>query len=186
MLDFLLNIDKQLLLFLNSLQTPFLNIFMWQFSKILIWTPLFLFLLWKLWKAYKYNIFYALIALVVLVFITDQFCNGAKFFFQRLRPTHSPEIGELVKIVNNYRGGYYGFYSGHAANSFAVATFLYSILFLDKKWIRWLPIVFAVLTSYSRIYLGVHYPGDIIVGAAIGTLTGFIMAKAFKFFNVVI
>ena len=88
----------------------------------------------------------------------------------RPRPCRDPDIGHLVHRVNNYCGGAYGFVSGHAANSFALATMI-SLLF-RKKWVSTGLLIWATMVSYSRIYLGVHYPGDVIFGALLGTLLG--------------
>ncbi len=88
----------------------------------------------------------------------------------RLRPSHDPDISHLVHIVRDRQGGLYGFVSSHAANSFAFATFTF--LAISRRWFTILIFSWATVVSYSRIYLGVHYPGDIIAGAALGLLTG--------------
>jgi undecaprenyl-diphosphatase len=100
-----------------------------------------------------------------------------KPFFGRLRPSHEPELEGLLHLVDGYRGGLYGFASSHAANTFGVAIFIWLSL---RKHYRWIGVIFiwAILMSYTRIYLGVHYPTDILVGAIIGSLCGLLSAKS--------
>jgi undecaprenyl-diphosphatase len=97
-----------------------------------------------------------------------------KPFFLRLRPSRDPALEGLVHIVNGYKGGKFGFASSHAANTFAVAVFVWHLL---KVHFRYVGVLFfwAAFVAYSRIYLGVHYPGDVIVGVVIGSLIGWIM-----------
>jgi undecaprenyl-diphosphatase len=105
-----------------------------------------------------------------------------KNLVERPRPTHDPDIANLVHIVNNYRGGTYGFVSSHAANVFGVATFL-SNKFKNNQWSFFL-LAWAAVVSYSRVYLGVHYPLDIIFGAVLGALIG-VQCYVFKVWTVV-
>jgi undecaprenyl-diphosphatase len=90
----------------------------------------------------------------------------------RLRPSHEPHLQTLIHTLNGYQGGTYGFYSGHASNAFAVAFFMITSLSGKRKYILPAAMVYAILTAYSRIYLGVHYPGDILMGAIVGALLG--------------
>lgn len=117
--------------------------------------------------------------IVALITISDQLSLFAKFHFERPRPSHHPALEGMVHIVNGYRGGDYGFFSGHATNSFALATFLTVLL---GKFYRVLPplvFIWAALVSYSRIYLGVHFPGDILTGWIVGIIIGLIVGYAF-------
>lgn len=108
---------------------------------------------------------------VLVVTLCDQITSGIfKPWVQRLRPSRDPLLQDLLFYVNDYRGGRYGFMSSHAANSFGMAMWL-SCLFRNRTF-RCCIFVWAILNSYSRIYLGVHYPGDIICGAAVGLLCG--------------
>ena len=99
-----------------------------------------------------------------------------KPFFERLRPTHEPGFDGLVHTVYGYRGGKFSFSSGHAANTFGIATIAW-LLFRTRIRLIGLIFLWAALVSYTRIYLGVHYPGDILVGASIGVSLGWIIYK---------
>lgn len=173
-------LDELLFLWLNSFRSSTLDFIMWHFTKYTFWIPLFIILFYIIVKRFgKYSVL-VFIMLGVLILINDQFCNLSKYYFMRLRPTHEDAISNVVNTVNGYRGGLYSFYSGHASNTFAVVTF-FSLIFKNKpKYLFILLWIFTVITVFSRIYLGVHYPGDIIVGATIGTLFGIVVYKAFK------
>jgi len=133
-----------------------------------IWLGLYAFIV--IWFLIKYKIQGGVIILcaIVCVALSDQITSAImKPFFERLRPSHDPTIMDTVHIVNDYRGGLFGFASSHAANSFALATFLWLGCGNREKWTAWL-FLWAALVSYSRIYLGVHFPGDILTGAIVG------------------
>jgi undecaprenyl-diphosphatase len=118
-----------------------------------------------------------------MIVVSDQLCNFAKYSVMRLRPTHDPHLQDLVHTVNGYKGGMYSFYSGHASNSFTVAFFIISILKEKRHYIFPVALSYAIITSYSRIYLGVHYPADILTGAVIGILLGTLFANLHKIFR---
>jgi undecaprenyl-diphosphatase len=141
--------------------------------------PLYAFLLYHIYGAYKRRTWGILLSIVILIVMTDQFTTTLmKPFFERPRPSHEPTLQGLVHLVNGYSGGKYGFASSHAANTFGVAMFLSCLLKREKPWISWL-FLWAAFVSYTRIYLGVHYPGDIIVGALIGILFGWLVFKLY-------
>jgi undecaprenyl-diphosphatase len=112
--------------------------------------------------------------------LTDQLSSGFfKPFFHRLRPTHHPLFCNEVDTVLNYRGGLYGFISGHAANSFGFAVF--SALLLKNRVYTWTVLIFAFINAYSRIYLGLHFISDVVVGMLVGAIIGYIVYKIYKF-----
>lgn len=167
MLEFLNQIDTDIFLFFNGLHTTFFDNLMWFISGKFIWIPLYLLLVFFLVRKYRINSLWWLLALALVVLFADRISSGLiKPLAQRWRPTHNPAIEHLVHVVNNYRGGSYGFVSSHAANTFAVATLL--TFAFQQKWAKFALIAWATVVSYSRIYLGVHYPGDVICGAALG------------------
>jgi len=172
MLETIKTIDENLFLFLNAQHTSFLDPVMWLFSSMLFWGPLYVWFLWLLHKEYPRHYWTVLIAIVLMITASDQLCNLAKDSFMRFRPTHEPHLQDIVHTVNGYRGGMYGFYSGHSANSFSVALFIITALTKRRKYVIPVALGYATLTAYSRIYLGVHYPGDILTGAFMGALAG--------------
>lgn len=170
----LLELDRDAFLFLNHLDTPWLDAIMPWVTRTESWIPLYLVLLFLVIRDYRKNSWAILLGIALTIVFADQVTsNLMKPFFQRLRPSHDPSLDGLVHIVNEYRGGLYGFASGHAANTFGVTTFLVSVL-SQYRWISWL-FLWAGLMTYSRIYLGVHYPGDIIVGALVGIIGSLLM-----------
>jgi undecaprenyl-diphosphatase len=147
---------------------------MWYVSAKLVWVPLYLFFLYYAFKkgGWKFAV-YVLLGTIACVALADLISvKGFKDVFQRYRPTHNLEIMDDVKTVirpngEEYRGGQFGFVSSHAANMGAIATFVIScFLQFSRKW--WWLTLWAVLIMYSRIYMGVHYPSDIMVGALLG------------------
>jgi undecaprenyl-diphosphatase len=182
MLEYLIALDTRLFLFFNGFHSPFWDTIMWYISATATWVPLYMLIIFFIFKEYKKQGFVPLVFLVLVILLADKISvHGFKFVFERLRPTHNPEIANLVHIVRDYRGGSFGFVSSHAANTFGLASFS-SLLFVNKKY-TWFIYIWAVLVSYSRIYLGVHYPGDILGGAVLGWLIGYLVFKGYAFVN---
>lgn len=168
MIDFIEEIDRSLLLWLNSKHTPFFDDLMFFVSGKWEWVPFYLILIVFIILKFKRSSVIILIGAALLITLSDQGSNLLKDSIQRPRPCKDPEIGHLVLLVNDYCRGAYGFVSAHAANSFALAG-LISLLFRNR-WVTTGMMTWAVIVSYSRIYLGVHYPGDILGGAIMGLL----------------
>ncbi len=170
-------IDRDVFLFLNGLHTDALDPVMYFLTKILAWLPLYIWLIFLVVKVHKWNTWMYLVGVALAIALADQFTSSLmKPFFARLRPSHEPSLEGLVHLVNNYKGGLYGFASGHAATTFAVATFVWLSLRQAYHRIAWV-FAWAVIMTYTRIYLGVHYPSDILVGATIGCLFGTVVWK---------
>ena len=172
MIDQLIQWDKALLVALNGSDSDFLDGIMWTITKTSTWIPLFACLFYAIVRNNKWRGTLLLIGMIVLlVTITDQFASGfCKPFFHRLRPAHSPDLASVIDLVRDYRCGSCGFISSHASDTFGVATFF--MLLLRSRSATALMFLYACLSSYSRIYLGVHYPLDILCGALWGVLSG--------------
>ncbi len=170
MLDWLINCDKELLLLCNSYHCSWLDNFFWivtaKWSNIFVLLPLLCLLFYKR----KWNeALLVVLGILFVVLLCDQIASSIfKPLFHRLRPSQDNSLA--VILVNGYRGGRYGFISSHAANTFGVAIFLMSIF--RNRLFSISIILWAVLVSYSRIYLGVHYPGDILGGMVVGIIVG--------------
>jgi undecaprenyl-diphosphatase len=173
MLDSLIHTDQQLLLWLNGHHSPFFDSLMFSFTAKFTWVPLYVLLLFFIIRQYRWKAVWIILAIVVMITMTDQVCNILKNSVKRPRPCHEPAIATMVHLVNNKCGGAYGFVSAHAANTFALAVFV--SLMYARKWITSVMLAWASLVSYSRIYLGSHYPGDVLTGALIGVLVAFLV-----------
>jgi undecaprenyl-diphosphatase len=175
MLNYLENLDQRIFLFLNSFHCSLMDHAMWYISGRPIWIPLYAIIIYFIIRKRKRNFWLTLIAVALMIFLSDQIADVIKDTVHRLRPSHNPTISNLVHVVidpkgHEYRGGSYGFVSSHASNCFAVFAFV--SMFFAKRWVTIAMCFWALLVVYSRIYLGVHYPGDILGGAIIGLAIG--------------
>ena len=161
--------DINLMLALNFDGGRFLDAIMWFASGIPNWIPLYLLVMFLIYRHYgwKYMLF-ALLFVAAGVGICDQVCNFFKGNIPYLRPTHTPEVEPFLHTINGYKGGTYGTVSGHASTSFCI--FLLTSLMMRKGWFTAMMLVYTLLTSYSRIYLGVHFPMQIFFGIILGTI----------------
>jgi undecaprenyl-diphosphatase len=155
---------------------------MYWISETYIWIPFYSILIALIVKKYKKQSIVIILCLVLLVVLTDQISSHLiKNVVKRLRPSHEPNLTNLLHFVNNYHGGTYGFVSSLAANAFGFATFI-TLLFRKKfKYIAWIMFAWAAVVSYSRIYLGVHYAGDVIAAAILGCFLGWVVIKLYQF-----
>ncbi len=165
--------ERELFLWLNEHHTEYWDTFMWIYSGKLIWLPLAISGLAVFVYKIKWREALLLLLCAALVGLLCDYVSASviKPYFERLRPTHHPDFESCVEIVKGYRGGRYGFISNHAANGFGVVAFV-SLLF-RYKYMTITMLVWATLTAYSRIYLGVHFISDVVGGAIWGTLIGF-------------
>ena len=168
------DLDHQLFLFLNGLHVGWLDPVMTFISSEMGWIPFYAVLLFLVFYKYRWKGLWVLLGVIVVITLSDQISASVfKPIFHRLRPCYDPLIEDLVYTPKGKPGGHYGFISSHAANTFALASFIYMTMRQHYKKIGWIMFPWAILVSYSRIYLGVHFPGDIICGAAVGMILGF-------------
>ncbi|MCB0805117.1 MAG: phosphatase PAP2 family protein [Bacteroidales bacterium] len=182
MLERLASWDRQLLLFINGHHNDFLDIIMFYASNKFIWIPLYVILVFVIFRIYGMKSIWILLTAVLLIAASDLISVHAfKNVFERLRPCHEPDLEGLIHTVRGKCGGKYGFYSSHATNHFALAGFLSFILSKKISWFPVLIFVWAAFVSYSRIYLGAHYPGDVLAGAFAGLILSVIFFNTYIF-----
>jgi len=180
LLEILKSWDTQLFIFLNGLNSPFWDQIMWWFSGKFFWLPMYLIIIAYIIYKYQWKAIITLLFIALVVTLADQVSVHAfKEVFQRLRPCHNPELQDIVHLVNDKCGGKYGFVSSHATNTFAVAFFLKKLF--EQKYFSLFIIFWAAIVSYSRIYLGVHYPLDVIGGAVLGILIGMLVFYLYRY-----
>lgn len=177
----LINQDQQLFLFLNGLGTESWDGFWMFMTDKLSSLPLYLLLLYLAFRqlGLKSTLF-LLIIVALMITASDQLSNAFKYGFERLRPCHDDIIFNQMRLVKPYCGGKFGYFSAHASNSFAVATFFALLLNKSNKWWPAILLLWALTVAYSRIYIGVHYPLDVITGMSFGMLFGWGFYKLFK------
>lgn len=181
-MDIIKNIDTELFLFLNGLHVDWLDPVMTFISGKITWAPFYLLLLFLIIKKYKKQSILIIIGIILLIVCSDQISSGVfKPLFERPRPCHNEAIKDLVYLPNGHCGGAYGFISSHACNTFALAVYVTHLLKKYYSKIAFVMFVWASLVAYSRIYMGVHYPGDVIVGAAVGVVVGIAISKIYDF-----
>lgn len=174
MLEYLNDIDTDALLAVNGLHDMFQDAFWWMVSAKWSSALLLLALVWILLHQNRRHALLMLVMLAFTVLVADQVSSGLiKHLVERLRPTHDPSLDNMVHVINGYRGGMYGFVSSHAANFFAVATLLSFVM--RHRLVTCSLFTWALLQCYSRVYLGVHYPGDIMGGIVVGVLAGWLL-----------
>ena len=174
----ILEIDTELFLYLNSFHNYFWDTIMLMVTRKETWAPLYLIIVYYFIKNYRSKSVLILLFLVLTVVASDQISVLIKESVQRLRPVHEPAIADMVHNVFR-KGGLHGFVSSHATNMFGIFVFT-SRIFKNRSYF-FMMLFWAVIISYSRIYIGVHYPFDILGGALLGWLIGIIMYKLLMF-----
>lgn len=176
----IIQFDKHLLLMVNGSDSLFLDSLILTLTNALTWIPLYVGLLYMVIRSNLTvrDVVLILAAAGCCVLLAGAVDDGlVKPTVARWRPTHDPEIGSLVDVVNNYRGGNYGFFSAHAANTFSIAVF-FSLLVRQRLLTIFL-VCWSLINCYTRLYLGVHYPGDILVGLCWGGFVGWLVYQVY-------
>lgn len=185
MFEQLVQLDTEFFLYLNNLGTTTWDAFWMFYTTKFYWIPLYAVLLFLIYKMPNPKIFILTIVLIVLmVSFTDQVTNlFKKILVMRLRPCHDPLLEGLVRLVKPHCGGKFGYFSGHASNSMAVAVFTGFMLRYRFKYLLYILIVWSIGMGYSRIYIGVHYPLDVLSGWIFGGLSGYMFYRLDKYFQ---
>ncbi|MDY0015346.1 MAG: biotin--[acetyl-CoA-carboxylase] ligase [Bacteroidales bacterium] len=186
LIETLKQIDIQLLLLINGLHTPFFDTFFNAITNFLYWIPFFAVVIGFIIKKYKSKTWIILLFFSLSIALTDQGSNAIKKSVKRYRPSHTLVLQNQLHLHTSangkvYRGGLYSFVSSHAANSFGIVVFLIFIFAPITKHAWWIFPSWALLFSYSRMYLGVHYPSDILAGALLGISCGLFIVLLYKY-----
>ena len=185
MIEEILKFDTELFIYLNNLGTSNYD-YIWVYlsevqANAIPYLFLFIFFFYNNSSKVKFSeIVYLLFFVFILITISDQTANLFKDSFQRLRPCYNEIIQDSVRLVKETCGGKYSFFSAHASSSFSLAIF-FGLLYRKRlKFLIWFTVLLAILISYSRVYLGVHYPLDILFGALFGILNGILLYRVYQ------
>ena len=168
-----MELDQQLFLILNGIHSQAMDEVMFTITNKFTWVPFYVVLLGLIGYHYHWRTLMIVIFVVVLITLSDQLSVLSKNTFERPRPCHEPGLAGLVHTFGGRCGGVFGFVSSHAANTFALAVFMGGLLRRHIPFMMPLLLVWASVIAYSRVYLGVHYPADILGGAAMGIAIGY-------------
>ncbi|RAJ12980.1 phosphatase PAP2 family protein [Olleya aquimaris] len=183
MLDQLVQYDKELFLFLNNLGSTTWDGFWLFYTDKIHWVPLYAVLAVLMYKRLNTKMFVlTLVVIALMILFTDQITNLFKnVIVKRHRPCHEDELVQAMRLLKSWCGGQYGYFSGHSSNSMAVAIFSGLMLRYKYKYLIFILIVWAMAMGYSRVYIGVHYPLDILTGMIFGGLSGWMFYKLDKY-----
>lgn len=180
LMEWLHDIDTAVFFFFNKMGSPLLDDIMWYASRTAVWVPLYAVLVGSIFYLRKKRGIAVLLYVLLSVAAADM-TSGLllKPTIERFRPSRNPEIMDDVRVVNGYRGGSYGFVSSHAANTFAIATCFFLAFAEKRRLFSWL-FLWAGFVSFTRLYLGVHYPGDLLCGALLGVALAYLLFRVGK------
>ena len=176
--------DEQLMQLINHQGSFFTDMFWFYYTNKLFWLLAVICIFYTIWaRSHNWRDFLALLlALGVLALLTDWFpAHYVRPFFARPRPSHTEGLEHMLHYVNNYRGGAYGFFSNHASNAFGAVTMLYMLF--RSRWMAFVGFTWAILLCYSRLYLGVHFLGDILAGALWGVAVALVIYSVYAMFH---
>lgn len=180
----IIELDKTIFINLNGIHSTYTDYLFFVLSERLVWIPLYLWMIYKVYTFYPQKFFTIIVVAILMIAVSESFCSVVKDLTMRLRPCHDPQIFQFVHLGLAKCGGKYGFYSAHASNHFAISIFT-TLIFKEK--IKNYPLfinLWAISIGYSRIALGAHFPGDVIVGSIIGIFWGLLFYKIYnKFIN---
>jgi undecaprenyl-diphosphatase len=181
MMEKLKALDTELFLFLNGHHCAFFDPVMYWASNKIFWFPFYALIIFLIARSYKKRSILIFIGVGLLITLSDQLASHLiKNVVRRLRPSRDAALAGLVHLSKAGAGGLYGFVSSHAANSFALLVFLSLVLDSRFRWLKYVLLFWALLVSYSRVYVGVHYPGDVLGGVLLGSIIGYIVALLYK------
>ena len=177
----IIEFDRQALVFLNSLGSSTWDPFWLYITHQINWWPFFLFLFYLLYKKLTIKQLVLLIVVLALFFtFTDQMTNLVKNTVQRLRPVNDPELKNIIRVVKGSPS--WSYFSGHASNSLGAMIILFQVLRRYYKY-TYLVFLFPLIFAYTRIYLGLHFPGDILSGYVFGALSGYLFYKLYLYLH---
>jgi undecaprenyl-diphosphatase len=182
MIEQLIEYDRELFLYLNGLGSTTWDGFWMFYTTKFNWIPFYGLLGYLMYRRLNSKMFVlTLVVIALMITFTDQITNVFKHGFERFRPCHQDGVAEYMRLVKDHCGGRFGYFSGHASNSMSLAFFIGLKLRAKYKFMLPFMVVWAMVMAYSRIYVGVHYPLDVLSGMLFGACSGFLFYRLDKY-----